>query len=247
MIAADFTWAQAATYYFADSTGGVKDTEELFAKFGLMRLQTTISETEVEAMSNRKLEKPADFKGLTFRGAGYSPLILQEPEFGASGVILATADVYTSLQTKVIDACEVGNAFGNYGSGYHEVTKFWSFPGIHQLCQTSSTIVNMEMWKKLPEDIQWIMRTAGAYYNLRSWAFSHLESAKIIPILTEKLGVTVYRESPELQSLWKKVAWRIADSFAAKLPEFKAMWDKHKELMNTLGPYEELQTVTYAK
>jgi TRAP-type mannitol/chloroaromatic compound transport system substrate-binding protein len=247
MIAADFTWSQAATYYYADSTDGVKDTEELFAKFGLMRLQTTISETEVEAMSNRKLEKPSDFKGLTFRGAGYSPLILQEPEFGASGVILATADVYTSLQTKVIDACEVSNAFGNYGSGYQEVTKFWSFPGIHQLCQTSSTIVNMDSWKKLPEDLQWIMRTSGAYYNLRSWAFSHLESAKIIPILQQKYGTEIYRESPELQSLWKKVAWRIADSFAAKLPEFKVMWDKHKALMTLLGPYEELQTVTYAK
>jgi len=247
MIAADFTWQQAATYYFADSTDGVKDTEELFAKFGLMRIQTTISETEVEAMSNRKLEKPADFKGLTFRGAGYSPLILQEPEFGASGVILSTADVYTSLQTKVIDACEVGNAFSNYGSGYYEVTKYWSFPGIHQLCQTSSTIINMDLWKKLPEDLQWIMRTSATYYNLRSWAFAHLESAKIIPVLTGQLGITVYRESPELQTLWKNIAWRIADSFAAKVPEFKAMWDKHKNLMNTLGPYEDLQTVTYTK
>lgn len=247
MIAADFTWPQAATYYYADSTGGVAETEALFAKFGLMRVQTTISETETEAMSNRKLEKPADFKGLTFRGAGYSPLILQEPEFGASGVILATADVYTSLQTKVIDACEVGNAFSNYGSGYHEVTKYWSFPGIHQLCQTSSTIITMDKWKALPKDLQTIVRLAGSYYNLRSWAFNHLESAKIIPVLQQKFGITIYRESPELQTLWRTVAWRIADSFAAKLPEFKTMWENHKNLMNTLGPYEDLQAVTYTK
>jgi TRAP-type mannitol/chloroaromatic compound transport system substrate-binding protein len=247
MIAADFTWQQAATFYFADSTNGRQDAEALFAKFGIMRIQQTISETETEAMSNRKLEKPADFKGLTFRGAGYSPLILQEPEFGASGVILATADVYTSLQTKVIDACEVGNAFSNYGSGYQEVTKYWSFPGIHQLCQTSSFIINMDSWNKLPADLQMIVRMACTHNMMRSWAFNHLESAKIIPILQEKFGTVIYRESPELQTLWKTVAWRIADSFAAKLPEFNAMWKTHKDLMNLLGPYEDLQTVTYTK
>jgi len=217
---------------------------DLFAKFGIMRVQKTISETEVEAMSNKKLEKPADFKGLTYRGAGYSPLILQEPEFGASGVILSTSDVYTSLQTHVIDACEVGNAFSNYGSGYQEVTKFWSFPGIHQLCQASSFIVNMDLWNKLPKDLQTICKLGATYTNLRSWAFAHVESAKIIPVL-QKLGVTIYRESPELQALWKKVGWRIADGFAAKIPEFKTMWDSMKDFMNLLGPYEDLQTVNY--
>lgn len=245
MIAAHFTWQQAAAWYFADSTNGDKMAADLFAKFGVMRVQKGISETEVEAMSNKKLENPADFKGLTYRGAGYSPLILQEPEFGASGVILSTADVYTSLQTHVIDACEVGNAFSNWGSGYHEVTKYWSFPGIHQLSQASSLIINMDLWNELPEDIQWCIRTSATYFMMRSWAFSHVESAKIIPVLQNELGVTIYRESPELQTLWKTVGWRIADSFGSKIPEFKTMWDSMKDFMNMMGPYEDLQTVTY--
>jgi len=245
MIAADFTWQQAMSYFYVDSTEGVKEADDLYAKFGVQRIHMTCSETEVEAMANKKLEKPSDFKGLTFRGAGYSPLILQEPEFGGSGVILATADVYTSLQTHVIDACEVGNAFSNYGSGYQEVTKYWSFPAIHQLCQTGAFMINMDMWKQLPADIQMIIRVVSSHYLLRSWAFSHVESAKIIPVLQDKFGIVIYRESPELQGLWKKVAWRIADSFAAKLPDFKVMWDKHKNFMNMLAPYETLQTVTY--
>jgi TRAP-type mannitol/chloroaromatic compound transport system substrate-binding protein len=245
MIAADFTWQQAVSYFYVDSTNAIKDANDLYAKFNIQRIAMTCSETEVEVMSNKKLEKPADFKGITFRGAGYSPLIIQEPEFGGSGVILATADVYTSLQTKVIDACEVGNAFSNYGSGYQEVTKYWSFPAIHQLCQTSGFFVNMDSWKTLPADIQMIIQMVGSHYQLRSWAFSHVESAKIIPVLQDKYGIVIYRESPELQALWKKVAWRIADSFAAKLPEFAAMWKSHKDFMNMLQPYEVLQTVTY--
>jgi TRAP-type mannitol/chloroaromatic compound transport system substrate-binding protein len=246
MISADFTWSQACSYFYNDSTGGDKDATDLYEKFGVHRIQMSISETETEVMSNKLLQKPGDFKGITFRGAGYSPLIIQEPEFGGSGVILATADVYTSLQTKVIDACEVGNAFSNFGSGYNEVTKYWSFPGIHQLCQVSGFMIGDQYWKQLPADIQLTMQLALDRYTLRSYAFNHLESAKIIQPLQDKYGIVVYRETPELQSLWKKVAWRIADSFAAKLPDFNKMWQSHKDFMSLLGPYEVLQTVTYA-
>jgi TRAP-type mannitol/chloroaromatic compound transport system substrate-binding protein len=245
MITAHFTWAQAATWFYVDDTGGNKEAEELFAKFGLKRIHRGQSETEVEMMANKELRSPADFKGLTVRGAGYMPLILQEPEFGASGVILATADVYTSLQTKVIDACEVGNAFSNWGSGYHEVTKYWYFPGIHKITETSSTIVNLDLWNKLPKDLQTIWELAATHQLLRSWTFSHYKSAEILPTLQEKHGIVVIKQSPETQTLWKTVAWRIADRTAAADPNFKTMWDRHKAFMNFMGPYEELQTVNF--
>jgi TRAP-type mannitol/chloroaromatic compound transport system substrate-binding protein len=232
---------------YADAAGGEKECSELFEKFGLKRIQKGLSETEVEYMSNKKLVEASDYKGLTFRGAGYSTLSIQEPEFGGSGVNMPTADVYSSLQTGVIDACEVGNAFSNFASAYHEVTKYWGFPGVHQPTQNSSTIINLDLWNKLPEDLQWIIRTCATYGLMRSWSFAHLEAAKIIPRLQKEFGVEIVRQSPECQSTWKTVAWRLADAQAAKSPEFKKMWDNHKALMDTLAPYESLQTVTYAK
>jgi TRAP-type mannitol/chloroaromatic compound transport system substrate-binding protein len=245
MASGDLTWMQACCYFYCDSLSGSKDSDALYAKFNLHRILYTISETETEAMSNKKLDSAAAFKGLTWRGAGYSPLIVQEPEFGGSGVILATADVYSSLQTHVIDACEVGNAFSNYGSAYQEVTKYWSFPGIHQLCQTGSFIIGNQYWNQLPADLQEIMKMCSDHFILRNIAFTHLESAKIIPILQSKYGVEIDRESPELQATWKKISWRICDQFCAKLPDFAAMWKTHTDLMALLDPYEKLQTPDY--
>jgi len=245
MITAHFTWQQAATWFYVDETGGNKEAEALFAKFGLKRIHRGQSETEVELMSNKRMDKPTDFKGLTFRGAGYMPLILQEPEFGANGVILATADVYTSLQTKIIDACEVGNAFGNWGSGYHEVTKYWYFPGIHKITETSSTIVNMDSWNKLPQDLQLIWQMAATHSMLRSWAFSHYKSAEIIPVLEQKHGIIIIKQTPEVQTQWKTIGWRIADRFAAADPLFKEMWERHKAFMKFMGPYEDLQSINF--
>jgi TRAP-type mannitol/chloroaromatic compound transport system substrate-binding protein len=240
MITAHFTWQQAAAWYFHDGTEGNKMAEDLFATFGVKRIQRGISETEVEYMANKKIEKIEDVKGLTFRGAGYFPLILQE--FGGSGVMLATADVYSALQTGVIDACEVGNAFGNFASGYHEVTRYWGFPGIHKLCETSSYIINMDVWNDTPKDIQTIIRMVCAYSTLRSWAFSHVKSAEILPVLEKDFAIEFINQSPDLQRKWKEVGWRLADEQGAKQPAFKVMWDKMKAYMNILSPYEALQS-----
>jgi TRAP-type mannitol/chloroaromatic compound transport system substrate-binding protein len=254
MIAAHFTYEQALSYFFSDSepgfpssnTGGIRLAEKLYNKFGLHRIQSGISEREVAVMSmKRRVAEAKDYKGLTFRGDGYGPLVLQETEFQASGVMLATGDVYTALQTGVIDSCEIGNAFGNYALGIQEITKYWSFPGMQQLCQVSSTMINLDVWNKVPADLQMIIEYAVTHMMLRSWAFSHVESARIIPVLQNKWGIEIVRLSPECQLLWKTVSWRLADAYSAKKADFKEMWDSHKAHMEMLNPYEELQAVTY--
>jgi len=246
MIAAHFSFEQAMSYYYADSTQGDKIAKDLYAKFGLIRLQSGVSEREVAVMSNkRQVVEAKDYKGLTFRGDGYGPLVLQEPEFGASGVMLATADVYTALQTGVIDACEIGNAFSNYALGIQEITKYWSFPGMQQLCQVSSHFISLDLWNALPEDIQWIITLNLTYNSIRSWAFNHVESARLIPILQSKWGITVVRLSPDCQYTWKVVSWRLADAYGQKDANFGAMWQNMKDHINLLSPYEKLQEVTY--
>jgi len=194
---------------------------------------------------SRRVVEAKDYRGLTFRGDGYGPLVLQEPEFQASGVMLATGDVYTALQTGVIDACEIGNAFSNYALGIQEITKYWSFPGMQQLCQVSAYMINLDQWNKLPADLQLIVDLCCKGNMLRSYAFNHWESAKIIPELRDKWKVEILKLSPECMLTWKTVSWRLADNYSAKNTDFGKMWNNMKDFMVRLEPYEDLQTVVY--
>ena len=246
MIAAHFTYEQAVTWFWADSTGGAVNSDLLYQKFGLKGIRSSVSEREVAVMSKtRKVVEAKDYKGLTFRGDGYGPLVLQEPEFQASGVMLASGDVYTALQTGVIDACEIGNAFSNYALGIQEITKYWSFPGLQQLCQTGSMFINLDLWNKLPADLQMIVYMSCNTNMLRSYAFSHIESAKIIPELQTKWGIEIVRLSPDCQTAWKTVGWRLADAYSQKDANFGKMWGEMKAFMVLCAPYEKLQEVTY--
>jgi len=257
MIAAHFSFEEC-TAYFYDAVpfgssgnpnidpGGIgvgsqgDACDAFFQKFGVKRVQGNVSPEEVAVMAKtRKVIEASDYKGLTFRGDGYGPLCLQEPEFQASGVMLASGDVYTALQTGVIDACELGNAFGNYGNGIQEITKYWSLPGMQQLCQNHSMIYNLDLYNKLSNDLQWIIQTSTLYFGIRYWAYCWVESAKIIPILQQKWGITVVRLSDDCQRTWKTVSWRLADNYSAKNKDFGAMWSDMKDFMNLMQNYSK--------
>jgi len=258
MIAAHFSFEECTAYWWAAvpytntaagsaiDPGGIgvttpgDDTSRFFEKFGVKRIQGNVSPEEVAVMAKtRKVVEAVDYKGLTFRGDGYGPLCLQEPEFQASGVMLATGDVYTALQTGVIDACEMGNAFSNYGNGLQEITKYWSLPGMQQLCQNHSQIFNLDLYNKLSPDLQEILQAVTATYALRNWAFSWVESAKIIPILQTKWGITVVRLSDDCQRTWKTVGWRLADAYGAKNKDFGTMWSSMKDFMGLMQGYSQ--------
>ena len=250
MIAGHFTPMVQIGWFFGNISAdkpiapGWQYAEELFGKFNIKPIPFGISETEAEYMANKPIIKPSDYKGLTFRGTGWTTMTVQEPSFGAKGVFVPSQDVYSSLQTGVIDACELGNLASNYVQGYYDICKYTGFPGIHKLGETCSFMVNMATWKKTPADLQKIVEACAHMYGLRNQAFARVQSAQALPEVIKK-GVTVTYTSPEAQNMWRTTSWALSEKEAAKSPEFKKMWEDMKAFQIMMDRYVDLQTPDY--
>jgi TRAP-type mannitol/chloroaromatic compound transport system substrate-binding protein len=246
MIAAHFTWEESIAWTYDDRTGGEKDRAGLFDRFNVKSIFWSYSVTEQEYVSNKLIIEAKDYKGLNFRGVGWTGFVLAEPEFGASGIVIPSADVYTALQTGVIDACEVGSVFGNMNNGFHEVCKYGGWPGMHQLSQTGSLLVSGKAWASLPPDIQEIFQRVCNARPARTNSFNLIECARAMD-RREANGNVEVRESPAAQRTWRDVSWRIADRMGDKSPEFKALWGRMKDYMNAIRPYMQIQTPVKAQ
>jgi TRAP-type mannitol/chloroaromatic compound transport system substrate-binding protein len=119
-----------------------KYNDQLYADMGVVKLQckTGIRYTEAEYMATKPLIKPADFKGLTFRALGWTSQTAIA--FGAKGVFIPNTDIYSALQTGVIDAAEAGDVYSNFQQGYYDICKYTGFPGIHTLTENSDVQVS---------------------------------------------------------------------------------------------------------
>jgi len=241
MVAAQFTWDEMIVWLYSDEVGGQKISQDLFAKYGIMSFPMVLGTGEAAYMSNKPIIDTSDYKGLAFRGMGWTGMCIQEPEFQAAGTMIPPGDVYTSLERGVIDACELGSPSGNWSLGIHEVTKYMGFPGVHQLTQVQNLLIGMDSWNQLTDAEKMVIQLACEASNNRSWGFNIWDSAITIPAYID-YGTEILTLSPECQGTWREVSWRLADEQAAQNADFDKVWSAQKDMLAILRPYLVLQT-----
>ena len=98
-----------------------------------------------------------------FKGAGAIPTTLDGSE------------IYSGLDTGVIDAAEFLSIAINYDMGLHEVSKYVLYPSFHCAAGADDISVNMDAWNELPDDLKLAME--GMVYLFSRWAWDWQEAA----------------------------------------------------------------------
>jgi len=102
---------------------------------------------------------------------------------GGSAVRIAGGEVYTSMQTGVIDAVEWVGPYNDRTLGLMEVGEYYYYPGWHEPGAMLETIINAEALAALPEDLQAIVRIAARATNtdmLDDFTANNSESLQIL-------------------------------------------------------------------
>jgi len=109
-------------------------------------------------ISNRPLRSLADFRGLKLR-VPQTPLYVQMAQaFGASPTPVALPEVYSALQSKVVDALE-GTPTSLFSSKYHEVAK--NIARTDHIFFVAYIAMTKKLFDGLPTDQQEALRAAG--------------------------------------------------------------------------------------
>jgi tripartite ATP-independent transporter DctP family solute receptor len=99
----------------------------------------------------RPVVRPEDLKGMKLRVPGGVWRVKMFQAYGANPSPMPFAEVYSALQSGVMDAQE--NPFPQIWSAkFHEVQKFLSLTG--HVYTPAYLIVSEEFWRKLPKDVQ---------------------------------------------------------------------------------------------
>ncbi len=99
----------------------------------------------------RPIVKPEDLKGIKLRVPGGVWRVKMFKDYGANPSPMPLAEVYSALQSGVMDAQE--NPFPQIASAkFHEVQKFLSLSG--HVYTPAYLVVGEEFWTKVPKDIQ---------------------------------------------------------------------------------------------
>lgn len=228
----DTPWQQYAWLY---NGGGREKANELYNAQGMQLIGWWVYGQE-SLSSSKPLRGIEDLKDWKFR----SPPGMETEIFaklGASPIVMDFTDIFTALETGVIDGADASGLANNVGLGLYDLVKNATYPGFHSM-PSDHLACNKDVWDGLPEDLQRIMDVAMQKLAFQTALTFEVKNNEAAAKLREQ-GVTLYDWSAEDRKAFRQAAQETWQEWAKKSPEAAALVDSHIAFMKTLGLIEE--------
>jgi len=223
----DTPYQQLSWLYYG---GGYEAAQELYNKEGMQLIGWWIYGQE-SMSSSRPLAGPEDLKGWKFR----SPPGLETEIFtamGASPIVMDFTEIFTALETGIIDGADASGLANNVGLGIYDIVKHATYPGFHSM-PSDHLACNKMVWDSLTEGERRIIDTAMQKVSLQTALSNDKKNAEAAAMLKSQ-GVTLYDWSAEDRAAFRARAQGAWDTFA-DTPEAKALVKSHREYLTALG------------
>ena len=214
--------------------GGLEVWREAYAPSNVIPLAGGSTGVQMAGWFNREINSVEDIKGLKMRIPGMAGEVFAAA--GGTAVRIPGGEIYTSLQTGVIDAVEWVGPYNDRALGLHEVAKYYYYPGWHEPGPLLEFIVNKQSMESLPADLQAIVTAAARTVNQDMLDEFTSRNNQALQQLINEHGVQLRRLPDDvLRELWRateEVMQKLVaeDPMAAKVyASFKTYYDGVRE------------------
>lgn len=223
----DTPWQQYEWLY----NGGYPKAEKLYNKYGMHLVGWWIYGQESLA-SSKPLKGVADLKDFKFR----SPPGMETEIFaslGAKPVVMDFTEVFTALETKIIDGADASGLANNVGLGLYDLVKHATYPGFHSM-PSDHLAINKEKWDALPKHLQRIIEVAMQKLAFQTTMAFEVKNAEAATKLQAK-GVTLHAWSEADRAKFREASQKSWEAWSKKSPEAAEMVQSHVDFMKQLG------------
>jgi len=144
--------------------GGMELWRKMYAPHGLIPVAAGNSGVQMGGWFNREINTVEDLQGLKMRIPGLGGEVLRRA--GGTPVGMPGTEIFTSLESGVIDATEWVGPWNDMAKALYKVAKYYYYPGWHEPGTTMECMINQAAFETLPADLQSIVMTACKAVNL---------------------------------------------------------------------------------
>ncbi|SIT05433.1 TRAP transporter substrate-binding protein [Paracoccus saliphilus] len=214
--------------------GGAEAMTELYGQYGMTWIGTFIGSQE-SLVSTTPIRGVEDLKGWKFR----SPPGMESEIFsklGASAVVMDYSEVFTALETNIIDGADSSSLSDNAGVGLYDIGKYGTYPGFHSMA-ADHLACNSTVWEGLPEHHKTIIKIAVDKLSHDVVTRMFVDNNRTATELRAK-GVELSDWSDADRAKFREAAVATWDEWASKTPETATMVESHKSFLTSIGFFE---------
>ena len=224
--------------------GGMALWRELYARHNLVPIAGGNTGVQMAGWFNKPIHSLADLKGMKMRIPGLGGEVFERA--GGTAVNIPGGEIYTSLQTGVIDAAEWVGPYNDLAFGLHQVAKYYYYPGWQEPGPTLEVIVNQDAWNELPADLREIVEVASLAMNTDMLAEYTARNNAALTELVEVHGVDVRRLPDDVIAELKRISLQATDELVDESdPLQKRIYDSYVKFRDNVIAYHEISERAY--
>ncbi len=224
----DTPWQQYSWLYYG---GGYDAAQQLYNAQNMQLVGWSIYGQE-SLSSSRPIAGFEDLKGWRFRSPpGMETEIFEK--LGASPIVMDFTEIFTALETGIIDGADASGLANNVGLGLYDIVKHATYPGFHSM-PSDHLACNLDVWKGLSEQQRRIIDTAWQKLSFQVALANEKKNAEAAAQL-QAAGVTLYDWSSKDRAEFRKAAQAAWEDWGDRSPEARAILESHKSYLKDLG------------
>ena len=218
--------------------GGLELWREIYEPFNIYPIPAGNTGTQMFGWFNKEINSLEDIKGLKMRIPGIGGEVLKEA--GGIPVTLPGGELFTALQTGVIDATEWVGPYNDLTFGFHQAAKYYYYPGWHEPGPMLELLINMDAWNSLPKHLQVIIETATKAVNQDTLDEYLARNNQALTELIEVHGVELRKLPDDVIEEFRAISNEILSDLAEEDEVIGKVYDSYIKFKNNVTEYHKI-------
>ncbi|MCB1855390.1 MAG: TRAP transporter substrate-binding protein DctP [Pseudomonadales bacterium] len=223
--------------------GGLELWREAYAPFNIIPFAGGNTGVQMAGWFNREINSTEDLQGLKMRIPGLAGDVFAEA--GGTAVRIPGGELYTSLQTGVIDATEWVGPYNDLALGLYEVAEYYYYPGWHEPGAMLELIVNRDSFEALPPDLQAMVTVAARAANQDMLDEFTARNNAALQDLVNNHGVKLRRLPDDVLQALYRGSEKAMRQLIAEDPLAARVYDSYKRFYDGARAYHHISEQAY--
>ena len=225
--------------------GGQALWDELSGAYGIKPLQATNSGVQMGGWFKNPINSLEDFKGLKVRMPGLGGEVLRR--MGAAASTLPGGEIYQALQSGRIDGTEWVGPWNDLAFGFHQIAKYYYYPGFHEPGSVMSVGFNMDVWNAFTPAQRTIIKAVAAAEVSLSLAEFNAENATAFQEILAMPDISVRPFPPEVVLEMARLSDEVVAEAGSGSPLARRIYDSFTTFRDQAIAYNKVSELAFAQ
>ncbi|MCG6656659.1 TRAP transporter substrate-binding protein [Halomonas campisalis] len=225
--------------------GGQELWDEIYAKHNLKPFAVGNTGAQMAGWFKKEIHSLADMQGIRLRLPGLAGEAMNG--IGVTTVNMPGGEIFTSMQTGVLDAADWVGPYNDMAFGLYQVADYYYTSVWNEPTAVLEGTVNLDAWNALPDDLKDVVREAAKASNLGMISEFAYRNAQALETLVDEHGVQLRTFPDDVMEALFDSSQKVIQAQVERDPDSAKVYESYLAFQKLVRPFSDIGEYSYLK